>query len=68
MITTNKVISTSDLSIIEKYINNINVTDLNDVMSPRLSKSKSYLKILGILYFIEDINILITLDIIKKVL
>ena len=68
MITTNKVTSTSDLSVIKKYIKNINVTDSNDIISPRLSKSKSYLRILGILYFIEDMNIPITLDIIKKML
>ena len=36
-ITTNKVISTSDLSIIEKYIKNINVVDSNNVLSLRLS-------------------------------
>jgi len=37
-------------------------------MSPRLPQSKSYLKILGIYYYIEDINILITSDIVEKVI
>jgi len=36
MITTNKVASISDLDIIENYIKNIDVVDLNDVISLRL--------------------------------
>jgi len=36
MITTNKVVSTSDLNTIENYIKNTDVVDLNDIMSPRL--------------------------------
>ena len=37
-------------------------------MSPRLPQSKSYLKILGILYFVEDTNLPITSDIIESVI
>jgi len=37
-------------------------------MSPRFSQSKSYLKILGIPYFIEDTNLSITSDIIESVI
>ena len=37
-------------------------------MSPRLPQSKSYLKILDILYFVEDTNLLLTYDIIEKVI
>ena len=36
-------------------------------MSPRLSQSKSYLKILGIPYYIEDMNLPITADIVERV-
>ena len=67
-IITNKVTSTLDLNIIEKYIKNINVVNLNNIMLPRLLQSKSYLKILGISYHIEKMNILITANIIKRVL
>ena len=37
-------------------------------MSLRLPQSKLYLKILSISYYIEDMNILITSDIVKKVI
>ena len=52
IVITNKVAATSDLKVTEDYMKNLNNVDLNDVMSPRLSQSKSYLKILGILYLI----------------
>ena len=47
-----------------KELNNI---DLNNI-SPRLPQSKSYLKILGIPYFLEDTNLSVMLDIIKRVI
>lgn len=37
-------------------------------MSPRLLQSKSYLKILGILYFVNDTNLPVISDIIKQVI
>ena len=49
MITTNKVTTTLDLNIIEKYIKNVNNVNMNEIISSRLSQSKSYLKILDIL-------------------
>ena len=58
LITTIKVAAISNLNIIEKYIKELNDIDLNDIMNPRLSQSKSYLKILGIPYFIEDTNLI----------
>ena len=64
----NKVTSTLDINIIEKYIKNIDVVILNDIMLPRLPQSKLYLKILGISYHIENMNILITADVVKKAL
>jgi len=59
VITTNKIIVSSDLNIVEKYMKELNDVDLNDIMSLRLSQFKSYLKILGILYFLDDTNFLL---------
>ena len=63
IITTNKVATNSNLKVIENYIKNV-----NEVMSPRLSQSKSYLKILGISYYIKNTNLPITPDIIEKII
>jgi len=68
VIITNKVAATLDLNIIEKYIKNVNDVDVNNVMSPRLSQIKSYLKILDISYFIENTVLLITSDIVESVI
>ena len=37
-------------------------------MNPRLLQSKSYLKILGISYYVEDTNLFITIDIVERVI
>jgi len=68
VITTNKITFASDMNTIEKYMKNLNDVDLNKVIIPRLPQSKSYLKILGISYFINDTNISITTDIMKTVI
>jgi len=68
IVITNKVAAFSNLNIMEKYIKDLNDVDSNNIMSLRLPQSKSYLKILGILYFVEDTNLSIILDIIKKVI
>jgi len=67
-ITTNKVISSSNLSIIENYIKNIDIIKLDDIIVSRLSQLKSYLKILGILYLIENTNISITSNIVQRII
>ena len=67
LITTNKVAATSDLNIIEKYLKNLNNVNSNNIISSRLLQSKSYLKILDILYFVEDPNLLIPSDIIESI-
>jgi len=67
-ITTNKVIFILDLNTIENYIKNIDVINLNNVILPKISQSKSYLKILDISYFVENTNILITANIVKRML
>lgn len=61
VITTNKVTANLNLNIIKKYIKNVDNINMNKVLSPRLSQSKYYLKILGISYYI-------TADIIERVI
>ena len=68
IINTNKATASSDLSIVEKYIKKLNNINLNNIMSPQLFQSKSYLKILEVLYFLENMNLPITSDIIETVI
>ena len=51
VIVTNKVTQQSDLSIIDHYIKNSNDINALQVEDPRLPKSKSYLKIIGIHFY-----------------
>ena len=51
VIITNKVAQQSDLSIIDQYIRNSNDINALQVEDSRLSKSKSYLKIIGIPFY-----------------
>ena len=48
---TSKVAQQSDMSIIDQYVKNSNNINSLQVEEPRLPKSKSYLKIIGILFF-----------------
>jgi len=68
IIMTNKIAIFSNLNIVQKYMKDLNDIDLNNIMSLRLLQSKFYLKILGILYFLEDTNLSVMLDIIKRVI
>jgi len=65
---TNKIISLSDLDVVEIYIYKINSVDSNDVQSAHLPQFKSYLKILDILYFIEDTNMPIDSSVIETII
>jgi len=49
-VVTNKVLLLSNLLIIEKYVKNSENIDSFQINSPHLPQSKSYLKIIGILY------------------
>ena len=51
VIVTNKVAQQSDLSIIDHYVKNSNDINTLQVEDSRLPKSKSYLKIIGILFY-----------------
>jgi len=55
-IVTNNVPNPSDLSIIEKYFKSVEGINGNDIPSPRLPQSKSYLKIMGLPYLRADGN------------
>jgi len=50
IIMTNKPASDLDLSTIEKYLKNIQNVNPDSIKSPRLPKSKSYMKIIGLPY------------------
>lgn len=52
----------------EKYIKDLNNVDSNDIISPRLSQSKFYLKFLDIPYFVENTNLSIMPNIIERVI
>ena len=67
-ITTNKIVASLDLNIVEKYIKDLNNINTSDIMSPQLPQLKFYLKILKVLYFLENTNLLITFNIIEMVI
>lgn len=68
IITTTKVAFSLDLNSIEKYIKNVNVINSDNIMVPRLPQSKLFLKILGILYLVEDTSFPIISNIVEKIL
>ena len=68
IITTNNVLSSSDLQEIEKYIRNSLSSDANSISSPRLLQSKSYLKIIGIPYYIDNSNSCLSSDDVQHIL
>jgi len=68
IILANKVAIFSNLCVVKNYIKNTSSVDLNDIQSTHPPQSKSYLKILDISYFIEDINIPINLSIIEFII
>ena len=51
---TNKLASDLNLSIIKKYLKNIQNINLDSIESLHLSKSKSYMKIIGFSYSSES--------------
>ena len=50
IIMTNKPTSNLNLSTIKKYLKNVQNVNLDSIKSPHLLKSKSYMKIIGLLY------------------
>ena len=68
VVTTNNVVSSSDLQKIEKYVKNSLSSDTDKMSLTRLPQSKSYLKIMGIPFISEKTNSYIALDEIKDIL
>ena len=64
-IISNSVTLQSNLQVMERYIKNMENIRSDNIQVPRLPQSKSYLKIIGIPYFVEDTNTSITSDSIK---
>jgi len=56
IVSTNKIVSLSDLSVIENYIKNIDVITTKDIMPLCLSQSKLYLKIIDIPYIMKTLT------------
>jgi len=56
IIATNNIASNSNLQEIEKYVKNSLQTTDDSITTPRLPQSKSYLKIVGIPYFVDKSN------------
>ena len=50
----NKIAALLDLQMIEKYIKQANQIDSENLETPQLPQSKSYLKIIGIPYLLEN--------------
>jgi len=67
-IVANKVALSSDLQTIENIIKNVENINSEDIKSPRLLQSKSYLKIIGIPFFIKNTNVSIMSDYVKKII
>ena len=65
-ITTNKVVFPLYLNMIKKYIKNVDIIDSKESIVSQLPQSKFYLRILDILYFIKNTNILINADLVEQ--
>ena len=68
VITTNNVSLPFDLQEIKRYVKSSLSNDAEQVSSPRLPQSKSYLKIVGIPYISEKTNVQISSEEIENVL
>ena len=68
IIITNNIASNSDLQEIEKYIKNSLSDNEDSITSARLPQPKSYLKIVGIPYFVNNSNTCISSEDIEHIL
>ena len=64
----NSIASASNLQVIENYVKNVNDIISENIQAPRLPQSKSYLKIIGIPYLIENTNIPINSEFVKTII
>jgi len=67
IIVTNKIAFLSNLQIIENYIKNIEYINSEDIETSCLSQLKSYLKIIGIPYLMENTNMCYNSKILKLI-
>ena len=67
-IITNKVAASLDSQTIKRYVKNTNQIDLDNIKTSQLPQSKSYLKIIGILYLLENTNTSMIVDAIKTII
>ena len=65
---TNKVAFSLDLQMIEKYVKNVNLININKFNISWLPQSKSYLKIIGIPYLLENTNTSMSADIVESII
>ena len=65
VVTSNRVVSLLEISIVSNYVKYCNNINLNNIQDAHLPQSKSYLKILGILYILEGTNVLINSETIE---
>ena len=68
IITTNNEVASLDLSMVNKYIKDLNNLGSNNIMSLWLSQSKSYLEILELHYYSKNMNLPITSDVIEEII
>ena len=68
VISTNNVTSPSDLQKIKKYVKSSLLNDADQISLPRLSQSKSYLKIVRVPYLNKQSNMYISPEDIEKIL
>ena len=68
VIVTKKVASSLNLQIVENYIKNVEHINSEDVETPHLPQSKSYLKIINISYLMENTNTSLNSSVIETIL
>ena len=68
IIVTNKVALPSDLQTIEKFVQNMENVNSENIKFPRLPQFKSYFKIIDILFYIKNTNVLISSDFVESVI
>ena len=68
VIMTNNISSNADLQEIKKYVKNSLLFNTDSISLPRLSQSKSYFKIVGISYNVNNSNIRISSNDVKHIL
>ena len=68
VITTNKVVGTLNFQTIKRYVKNINNIEAKQVEASRLPQLKSFLKIISILYLMEDTHLQLIANMVEKII